>query len=60
MELDVRAYPLIALLSLIPVVAFVQGRSALAVLSIVSVLVIVGSLSLLFGIVDWNGGEPPA
>lgn len=60
MELDVRVYPLIALLALVPVAAFVLGRSMLAVLSLVSVLVIAGSLSLLFGIVRPNGGEPSA
>jgi len=60
MELDVRVYPLLALLALLPVAAFVQGRSMLAVLSLVSVLVIAGSLSLMFGIVEPNGGEPSA
>ncbi|WP_181684555.1 hypothetical protein [Halorhabdus salina] len=57
MELNVRAYPLLALLALIPVVAFVTGRSTIAVLSLVNVLLIAGSLSLMFGIRESRRGE---
>ena len=60
MALDVRIYPVLALLALLPVGAFASGRSTLAVLSLVSVLLIAGAISLMFGVYEPNGGEPPA
>ncbi|QGN06969.1 hypothetical protein Hrd1104_06455 [Halorhabdus sp. CBA1104] len=60
MELDVRAYPLLALLALLPGVAFASGRSLLAILSLVSVLLIAGSLYLMFGIHESREGESTA
>jgi hypothetical protein len=57
MELDVRTYPLLALLALLPGVAFVTGRSTVAVLSLVSVLLIAGSLYLMFGGHESGEGE---
>jgi hypothetical protein len=49
MSTDPRRLTLLALLALLPVAAFLLGRSLLAVLSAASVLLIAGSLYHMFG-----------
>lgn len=49
MSTDPRRLSLLALLALLPVAAFLLGRSTLAALSAVCVLVIAGSLYQMFG-----------
>lgn len=49
MRSDPRLLALLALLALLPVVAFAIGRSTIVVLSMVCVAVIAGSLYTLFG-----------
>ena len=49
MSTDPRRLSLLALLALVPVAAFLLGRSTLAALSVACVLVIAGSLWHMFG-----------
>lgn len=49
MSTDPRRLTLLALLALLPVAAFLLGRSQLAVLSAACVLLIAGSLYHMFG-----------
>ncbi|MFB6354486.1 MAG: hypothetical protein ABEJ92_10425 [Halobacteriales archaeon] len=49
MSTDPRRYAVLALLALVPVALFGLGRSPVAVLSAVCVLVIAGSLYAMFG-----------
>ena len=49
MSTDPRRLTLLSLLALVPVVAFLLGRSTLAALSVACVLVIAGSLWRMFG-----------
>ena len=49
MSTDPRRLTLLSLLALVPVAAFLLGRSTLAALSAVCVVVIAGSLYWMFG-----------
>lgn len=49
MSTDPRRLTLLALLALVPVAAFIVGRSTIAVLSAVCVVLIAGSVYHMFG-----------